>query len=55
VNHSRLGLSQFQEAIAVANRHFALIRKKYPNLRAYLVLFLRGGKTKPNSELLESI
>ena len=55
MNHPRLDLSQFQEALATANRHFATIRRKYPNLRAYLVLSLRDGQTKPDGELAESI
>ncbi len=55
MNHPRLGISQFQEALAAANRHFANIRKKYPALRAYLVLSSRGGQTKLDSELVDSI
>ena len=55
MNHPRLDLSQFQEALAAANRHFAEIRKKYPTLRAYLVLSLRGGQTELDSELVDSI
>ena len=55
MNHPRLDLSQFQEALAAANRHFTQIRKKYPTLRAYLVLSLKGGQTKPDSELADSI
>ena len=55
VNQPRINLSQFQEALAAANRHFAKIRKKYPTLRAYLVLSLRGGQTKLNNELVDSI
>ena len=55
MNHPRLDHSQFQEALIAANRHFAEIRKKYPNLRAYLVLSLRGGQTKLDGELTDSI
>ena len=55
MNHPRLDLCQFQQAHAAANRHFADIRKKYPTLRAYLVLSLRGGQTKLDSELADSI
>jgi len=55
VNHHRPDLSQFQEALAAANRHFANIRKKHPTLRAYLVLSSRSGQTKPDSELADSI
>ena len=55
MNRPRLNLSQFQEALAAASRHFAMIRKKYPGLRAYLVLSLRGGQTKLDSDLADSI
>jgi hypothetical protein len=55
VDQPRLNLSQFKEALAAANRHFAEIRKKYPTLRAYLVLSLRGGQTKLDNELADSI
>ena len=55
MNHPRLDLSQFQEALAAANRHFAKIRKKYPTLRAYLVLSLRNGQTKLDGKLADSI
>ena len=55
MNHPRLDLSQFQEALAAANQQFARIRKKYPSLRAYLVLSLRGGQTKLDNELVDSI
>ena len=55
MNHPRLDLCQFQQALAAANRHFADIRKKYPTLRAYLVLSLRGGQTKLDNELANSI
>ncbi len=55
MNHPRLNLNPFQEALAAANRHFAEIRKKYPTLRAYLVLSLRGGQTKLDNELVDSI
>lgn len=55
MNHPRLDLNQFQKALAAANRHFAKIRKKYPTLRAYLVLSLRDGQTKLDGELADSI
>jgi len=55
VNPARLDLSQFQEAIAAANRRFVEIRKKYPTLRAYLVLSLQGDQTKLDSELADAI
>lgn len=55
MNHPRLDLSQFQGALVAANQHFAEIRRKYPTLRAYLVLSLRGGQTKLDGELADSI
>ncbi len=55
MNHHRLDLNQFQEALAAANRRFANIRKKYPTLRAYLVLSSRSGQTKLDGELADSI
>ena len=55
MNQPGINLSEFQEALAAANRQFAKIRKKYPTLRAYLVLSLRGGQTKLDNELVDSI
>ena len=55
MNPTGLNLSKFQDALAAASRHFAEIRKKYPTLRAYLVLSLRGGQTKLDNELADSI
>ena len=55
MNHPRLDLRQFQEALAAANQHFSKIRKKYPSLRAYLVLSLLDGQTKLDGELADSI
>ena len=40
-----LNLDQLQTAVAAAKRRFALIRKKYPELKAYLVLSLPVGQT----------
>ena len=40
-----LNLDQLQVAVAAAKRQFDLIRKKYPDLKAYLVLSLPGGQT----------
>ncbi len=40
-----LNLDQLQSAVAAAKRRFALIRKKYPDLKAYLVLSLPVGQT----------
>jgi len=36
---------QLQTAVAKAKRHFGLLRDKYPDLRAYLVLSLPAGQT----------
>jgi len=44
-----LNHEQFQVAVAEATRHFSLIRKKYPELKGYLVLSLLGEQTKINS------
>ncbi|MGA2279609.1 MAG: hypothetical protein ABSG80_04835 [Verrucomicrobiota bacterium] len=40
-----LNLEQLKVAVAAARRQFGLIRKKYPELKAYLVLSLPGGQT----------
>ncbi len=40
-----LNLTQLQTAVAAAKRRFALIRKKYPELKAYIVLSLPVGQT----------
>jgi hypothetical protein len=40
-----LSLDQLQVAVTAAKRQFGLIRKKYPELKAYLVLSLPGGQT----------
>lgn len=37
---------QFQTAVAAAYRQFSLIRKKYPDLKAYLVVGIPGEQTK---------
>jgi hypothetical protein len=42
---SMLNLEQLKVAVAAARRQFGLIRKKYPELKAYLVLSLPGGQT----------
>lgn len=41
--------NQVQIAVAAAKRQFDLIRKKYPDLQAYLVLSLPGGQTEVGS------
>ena len=51
MNDQRLNPGQLQQAVAAANRHFSLIRKKYPHLRAYLVISLLGDQTSINSSL----
>ena len=44
-----LNYEQFQLAVAGAIRHFSLIRKKYPDLKAALVLSWLGEQTKIDS------
>jgi len=44
-----LNHDQLQVAIAESIRHFSLIRKKYPDLKAYLVLSLLGRQTNIDS------
>jgi hypothetical protein len=46
---TRLNFDQLQTAVAAANRHFSLIRKKYPDLKMYLVLSLPSGQTRIGS------
>ncbi len=55
VNNAPLDLTQFQKALTVANRHFTRLRKKYPHLRAYLVLSVLGEQTKIDSSLEQMI
>ena len=50
-----LNFTQFNEALAAANRRFSLIREKYPVLRAYLVLSLRGEQAKVDVALVATI
>ncbi len=40
-----LNPDKFQAALAAAKEHFSLVRKKYPDLKAYLVLSLKGQQT----------
>jgi len=40
-----LSFDQLQIAVAAAKRRFDLIRKKYPGLKAYLVMSLPSGQT----------
>ncbi len=44
-----LNLVQLQFAVAAAKKRFALIRKKYPELKAYLVLSMPGEQTSIDS------
>lgn len=41
-----LNLDQLKVAVAAAKRRLELIRKKYPNLKASLVMSLPGGQTE---------
>ena len=51
MNDHRIKLGQLEQAVATADRHFSLIRKKYPQLRAYLVISLLGDQTSIHSSL----
>ena len=46
---TRLNYDELQTGVAAANRHFALIRKKYPEPKMYLVLSLPSGQAKIGS------
>lgn len=48
-SRSMLNHDQLQVAVAAGKRQFDLIRKKYPDLKAYLVLSLPGGQAKIDS------
>ncbi|MEI7729725.1 MAG: hypothetical protein WCO56_09130 [Verrucomicrobiota bacterium] len=48
-----LNADQLQKAVAVAKLRFNLIRKKYPDLKAYLVLALPGGQTGIDSSPIQ--
>ena len=49
ISDHALNHEQFQVAVAGAIRHFSLIRKKCPDLKASLVLSLLGEQTKIDS------
>ncbi|MEI7730815.1 MAG: hypothetical protein WCO56_14675 [Verrucomicrobiota bacterium] len=48
-----LNADQLQSAVAAAKQRFNLIRKKYPDLKAYLVLALPGGQTGIDSSPIQ--
>lgn len=50
---SMLNLDQLRQAVTTAKQQFRLIQKKYPNLRAHLVLSLPRGQTAIDSSPLE--
>lgn len=50
-----LTLEQFQIAIAAAYRQFNMIRKTYVELKAYLVVGLKGEQTKLDGTLIEML
>ncbi len=50
---SMLNADQLQSAVAAAKQRFNLIRKKYPDLKAYLVLALPGGQTGIDSSPIQ--
>ena len=51
VNHNNLTYTQFIAAIAHAENRFAQIRQKYPRIKAYLVISLRGEQAEDLSHL----
>jgi hypothetical protein len=55
MNHQRLKPAQFQQAVNAAKQHFSLIRKKYADLQAYLVIGMQGNQTKIDSSLGQMI
>jgi hypothetical protein len=55
MNDQRLKPAQFQQAVDAAKQHFSLIRKKYANLQAYLVIGMQGNQTKIDSSLGQMI
>jgi len=50
-----LSHDQFHAAIKAAQKRFSLIREKYPDLKAYLVLSLAGGQTGLGSAAKEML
>jgi len=46
---------RFDESVAAANRQFSLIKGKYPQLKAYLVLSLPAGQTGVGNSLTAMI
>jgi hypothetical protein len=44
-----LNLDQLKAAVAAGKQRFALLRKKYPELKGYLVLSLPTGQTAIDS------
>lgn len=49
MNQQHLNPSQLQNVVAAAKRHFSLIQKKYPELKANLIFSLLGEQTKIDS------
>ena len=47
----KIDSTQFQQALTAANAQFALIQKKYPTLKGYLVLSLKGHQTPIDAPL----
>jgi hypothetical protein len=52
VNHNTLTYQQFLAAIDHTKNHFAMLRKKFPQMKAYLVLALRGEQANDLSNLV---
>ncbi len=55
VNHEPITLALFHQSIAAAIRHFALLREKHPEMRAYLVISSHGGQTSIDQPLKEML
>lgn len=52
---NQINYSQFQKALSAARDLFTQIHKKYPDLRAYLVIAFRGEQTDLENNLIQSI
>ena len=55
ISNNGINFQQFKDSLAAAKRHFSLIRKKYPDLKAYLVLSLPVGQTQTTSSPKETL
>jgi len=55
MSEQNLNPDQFHEAVTAAIRRFSTIRKKYPALKAHLVLSSRGDQTRIDASLQQMI